>query len=70
MDELQVLDALFRDQLELRRLEPRAENDGLAKMGVHAVLSNRSVETQFSEKEGADWQGKTSVQSGCCDIAS
>jgi hypothetical protein len=70
MDELRVLDALCRDQLDLLRLEPRAENGGLAKMGVRAVLTTAVVETQFSEKEGADWQGKTSVQSGCCAIAS
>jgi hypothetical protein len=43
VDELRVLDALFRDQLELQRSEPRAENGDLAKMGVRTVLSNRSV---------------------------
>lgn len=65
MDELRVLDALFRDQLELQRSEPRAENDDLAKMGVRTVCQTAVLRTQFSENAGSDWQGKTSVQSEC-----
>lgn len=58
MDELRVLDALFRDQLDLRCLEPRAENGGLVKMGVRAVLTTAVWKHSFRKKKAQTGKGK------------